>query len=96
MYGSRLPAIRVSLEGLKHRRRHLRVELEVDYPAGVLFAGPLGEMYVHHEAVTIPVRLQRVGEITGRPRIMVTYQVCTDQACLAPETRAAPIQIEAR
>ena len=30
MYGSRLPAFRVSVEGLNHRRRQLRVELEVD------------------------------------------------------------------
>ena len=50
-------------------------------------------MKVHHGTVTIPVTLRRVGPITGRPRLMLSYQVCDDQVCLAPDTKRIPIAV---
>ena len=71
------------------------ITLHVDYPDGERFDGPEGAMKVHHGQVTIPVRLERTGSITGRPRLMIRYQVCTDKVCLAPETKQIPVGIQA-
>ena len=54
------------------------------------FKGPEGEMNVYHGTVRIPVRVHRTGPVTGRPRIMLTYQACDDKICLAPETERGP------
>jgi hypothetical protein len=68
------------------------VTLEADYPAGEQYAGPEGSMVVHHGRVTIPVRATRTGDLAGTPTVTVTYQVCTDQSCLAPRTEALPVK----
>ncbi len=68
------------------------LEIELDYPEGELYRD---EIRVHHGTVTLPVRITRVGEMTGEPKLMVTYQVCTDQLCLAPTTKAVPVTIVA-
>ena len=68
------------------------LEIELDYPDGELFRD---EIRIHHGTVTLPVRITRVGEITGEPKLVVTYQVCTDQLCLAPTTKAIPVEIVA-
>ena len=67
--------------------------MEVDYPAGRPFTGPVGSMMVHEGTVTIPLRLRKTGALADQPRIMVTYQICTDKVCLAPETRPLPVII---
>ena len=69
----------------------------VDWPAGEPYEGPLaeGEMRIHSGTVTIPVRLEQVGKITGRPQLILTYQVCTDKLCLAPTTEALAMEIRA-
>ena len=66
------------------------LEIELEYPEGELFRD---EIRIHHGTVTLPVRITRVGEMTGEPKLMVTYQVCTDQLCLAPTTKAIPLEI---
>ncbi len=68
------------------------LEIELDYPEGELFRD---EIRIHHGTVTLPVRITRVGEMTGEPKLMVTYQVCTDQLCLAPTTKNIPVTIVA-
>ena len=69
------------------------LEIEVAYPAGETYNGPEGVMKVHHGTVTIPVTVRRVGPITGRPRLMLSYQVCDDKVCLAPDTKRIPIAV---
>jgi uncharacterized protein YyaL (SSP411 family) len=71
------------------------IELEAHYPAGGRFAGPEGEISAHRGAFNIPLRLTRTGPITGRPAIAVTWQACTDTACLAPRTETLTLAIEA-
>jgi uncharacterized protein YyaL (SSP411 family) len=69
------------------------VEIDVSYPAGERYDGPEGPMMVHHGTVTLPVTVRRTGPITGRPRLTITYQVCTDKACLAPQTEPLAVAI---
>jgi uncharacterized protein YyaL (SSP411 family) len=71
------------------------VEIDVDYPAGTAWAGPLGEMNVHEGTVVVGVTIRRTGAITGRPRLTVTWQACNDRACLAPVTEELPVHIGA-
>ncbi len=70
------------------------VTLVAEYPPGEIYHGPLAqeEMRVHHGRVTIPVRLETAGNVKGTPRIVVTYQVCTDKVCLAP--RSEPLALD--
>ena len=76
------------------------IEVQVDWPPGELYEGPLaqgrlaeGEMRVHTGEIKLPVRVEQVGEITGQPRLMLTYQVCTDYACLAPTTETVGVEL---
>jgi DsbC/DsbD-like thiol-disulfide interchange protein len=69
------------------------LELRVDYPAGEKFQGPEGLMLVHHGTVKVPVTVERTGPVTGRPRVMLTYQVCTDKVCMEPKTEQVGIRI---
>jgi uncharacterized protein YyaL (SSP411 family) len=71
------------------------IELSVEYPAGDVYAGPEGTMLVHHDEVRLPVTVTRAGELTAAARLSVTYQVCTDQACLAPETEVLAVRFVA-
>jgi uncharacterized protein YyaL (SSP411 family) len=68
--------------------------LVAEYPPGEVYRGPLAQeaMRVHHGRVTIPVRLETTGNVRGTPRIVVTYQVCTDKVCLAP--RSEPLALD--
>ncbi len=75
--------------------------VQVDWPAGEVYEGPLaqgrlaeGEMRVHEGTIMLPVRVAQVGEITDQPRLMLTYQVCTDYACLAPATVPVAVELE--
>ncbi|MHC4415332.1 MAG: DUF255 domain-containing protein [Planctomycetota bacterium] len=74
------------------------VAVHVDYPPGEPFESEIAEdvMRVHTQTVALPVRVEQVGEITGRPVLILSYQVCTDRACLAPTTEPLPIALEAR
>ena len=73
------------------------LEVEVNYPAGESYRGPLGdrELRVHSGRVTLPVRITQSGPVQGQPKLMVTYQVCTDKVCLAPTRSILPITIVA-
>jgi uncharacterized protein YyaL (SSP411 family) len=71
------------------------IEVHVNWPPGEVYEGPLaeGEMRVHYGEIKLPVLVERVGDISGEPRLMLTYQVCTDQACLAPTTEAVGVEL---
>ena len=49
---------------------------------------------VYKGEVSIPVILERSGEWKGKPLLAVTYQACTDSACLAPVTVELDVVID--
>ncbi len=53
-----------------------------------------GEILVYKGTVSIPVVLERDGDHKGAPLLAVTYQACTDQACLAPATLELSVAID--
>ncbi len=66
------------------------------YPAGTEF-GVAGEVIrVHEQSVTVPLLIRRVGPITGRPRLMVTWQACNDRECALPVTEEVPVKLRVR
>ncbi|MCP3905127.1 MAG: DUF255 domain-containing protein [Planctomycetes bacterium] len=69
--------------------------LSVTYPPGERFTGPVGSMLVHHGTLTVPVGITRAGPVTPQARLLVTYQVCTDEVCLAPHTEVLAVDIVA-
>ncbi|MCZ6834275.1 MAG: DUF255 domain-containing protein [Planctomycetota bacterium] len=69
---------------------------EVEYPQSEAYeAKAIAEepMKVHTGTIEIPIRIQRNGPVTGTPMITVTWQACTDQACLMPSTETVPLTI---
>jgi uncharacterized protein YyaL (SSP411 family) len=72
------------------------IELTPRYPDGESYSGPEGAMNVYHGTVTIPVTVLRIGAITGRPRVVVTYQACTSEMCFSPENEPLPLRIIGR
>ncbi len=72
------------------------VAADVTYPRGERFKGAFAdeEMRVYTGAVVVTVRLQQTGAITGLPQLVLTYQVCTDEVCLAPKTEVLPVVIQ--
>ncbi len=69
------------------------ITIEPAYPPGELYRD---EILVHRGTVTVPLRIDQRGGLTGQPRLIVTYQVCTDQVCLAPTTEVVPVTFTAR
>ncbi len=61
-----------------------------EYPAGDLYRG---EIRIHRGEITLPLRIEQTGPATGDPRLVVTYQVCTDRLCLAPTTAVLSVEI---
>jgi len=72
------------------------VAADVTYPRGERFKGAFAdeEMRVYTGAVVVTIRLQQTGAITGWPQLVLTYQVCTDEVCLAPKTEVLPVVIQ--
>ncbi|MBA4119259.1 MAG: N-acylglucosamine 2-epimerase [Isosphaera sp.] len=58
------------------------LRLYADYPAGESH-GTFTHT-VHHGVVQFQAVIEQTGPIQGRPRVVLTYQACTDAACLAP------------
>ncbi len=73
------------------------VKLEVAYPSGESRTYPYSDepINVYEGHIAIDVQTIKTGEIssTGSPKLTLTYQACTDQACLLPTTVGIPIQI---
>ena len=85
------------LRGLELRLVGEGVELKVEYPAGEPFTAPIfdNEIRVHSGITEIPVQVSRVGPLKERLRILLSYQVCNDQVCLAPVDEVLPVIFEA-
>ncbi len=72
------------------------VTLEAQYPAGESFrtrAFADQDIRVYTGTVTIPVTITQVSPFGGTPRIVLTYQVCTDEVCLRPTRSLLPITV---
>ncbi len=64
--------------------------ISVDYPEGELYRS---ELRIYKGKVTLPVTIQHTGTMTGTPRLMLTYQPCTDQLCLPSVGLMLPLSI---
>ena len=77
------------------------IEVRVDYPDGTPYAGSavpdkLGTLMVHTGAVELTATISRTGEpITGRPLLVVTYQVCSDTECYRSLTVELDVALDA-
>ena len=83
------------LVGLEVRLVGRATALKVEYPQGEPFrteAFPQ-EIRVHTGSVTVPLSISRTGEWRGRPRLVLTYQVCDDKACFMPARTILPVRI---
>ena len=70
--------------------------VEVMYPTGETYeAAAIAQepMLIHSGKFEIPIRLERTGEMTGETIVSVTYQACTDRACMLPKTVVVPVKI---
>jgi len=72
---------------------------DIAYPEGEVYVAAAisdAPMRVHTGSIEIPVGIERTGEITGTPQLVITWQACTDRACLLPKTMALPVGIEGK
>jgi len=67
-----------------------------DYPEGKLYGEneDIGRIRVHFGQVEFEVAVELEGEWSGKPRLAVTYQVCTDTECLQPVTLPLDVAIK--
>ncbi len=80
-------------------RGNAGVRASVRYPQGDVYQGSAaiegGPMRVYAGAFELPVTLERTGEAwDGRALLVVRYQACTDEACLAPMTVELDVAID--
>ncbi|MCC6909950.1 MAG: DUF255 domain-containing protein [Phycisphaerales bacterium] len=66
------------------------------YPEGTEFGVGGETIRVYEQSVTVPMLIRRVGEVTGEPVLVVTFQACNDTSCLAPVTEEAPVKLKVR
>ena len=67
-----------------------------EYPVGESYEGSLFDapIRVHTGSVTVPVTVRKMGAVRGRPRFILTYQVCSDKVCYQPQRRLLPIEVK--
>jgi len=70
------------------------VDIFADYTAGTPF-GVDGRLRVHSGGFELTVVVERTGVWNGTPLIGVTYQACTEDACLAPRTVELDVALDA-
>jgi uncharacterized protein YyaL (SSP411 family) len=69
--------------------------VDVAYPAAEALRNELfaDDLLVYTGSVTLPVTVRQVAPEPGRLHIVLTYQACTDRACLEPVRTLLPITI---
>ncbi|MEL7482995.1 MAG: DUF255 domain-containing protein [Planctomycetota bacterium] len=72
------------------------VNVYADYPEGtpLVVPGIEGAVLVHQGEVELTLALERSGERTGRPVLVLTFQACSDSECLPPQTLELDIAID--
>lgn len=90
-----------AMRGVIPLRVHVRggagIEAYADYPSGTPYAmasETLGTPRVYSDEIEFEIAIEQTGEITGRPMLAITYQACSDQACLPPRTVELDIAID--
>ena len=83
------------LTGLDIRLVGRGLDLAAQYPPGEAFrtAGFDEAIQVYSGSVTIPLTVTQRAVWSGTPRIVMTYQVCTDQVCLRPKRIILPLRV---
>jgi len=72
------------------------VRVYAGYPEGQPYGEntDLGEIRVHFGQVEFEVAVELQGEWSGKPRLAITYQVCTDTECRQPVTTPLGVEIK--
>ena len=76
------------------------VNVRLEEPAARVYRGaavPAGDgpLMVHSGEVELTLRLSRTTESwQGRPMLVLTYQACTDSACLKPAELALDVALD--
>ena len=71
------------------------VRVYADYPAGEAYGDPPhGVIGAYSGEFDLPIVLERDGDWKGTPLIGITYQPCTDNACLAARTVELDVAVE--
>jgi uncharacterized protein YyaL (SSP411 family) len=76
-----------------HLIRGAGVDVYFDAPEGEALAEPAGARALTGE-IELRVALARAGELVGKPLLGVTFQACTESACLAPTTVELDVAID--
>lgn len=72
------------------------LELKVKYPQGVKRTYPMSDqpLLVYEHKVELEATIRATGDIDpdANPKLMISFQVCTDQTCLEPRTAELPVE----
>lgn len=71
-----------------------KIKITADYPAGIPFTLGDQRLLVYTDVIKIPITITyplNYTDTTNLPQIVMTYQICTDTACLAPMKFIIPI-----
>jgi len=61
----------------------------VGYPPAESWNG----IQVHTGRITVPVGFEKIGRVTGEPRVAVRWQTCTETECHAPQQRVLGVRL---
>lgn len=64
-----------------------------DYPEGSEHGVAGSTFRAYQDDFELRVAVEQTGEVTGRPRLAITYQACTDSECILPRTVALDLEI---
>ena len=64
-----------------------------DYPDGVPFSHNPA-IRVYEGEIEMEIAVEQTGQIAGNPLLILTYQACTDEHCLAPRTVELDVAID--
>jgi len=74
------------------------IRVYADYPAGERLKDPVGaedlRSFIYTGTVEFDVAVEREGEWTGRPMLVLTYQACSDAECLPVRTVELDVAID--
>ncbi|MEO0512856.1 MAG: thioredoxin domain-containing protein [Planctomycetota bacterium] len=72
------------------------IAVYADYPDGEAYsvAGVEQPFRVYAGGTEIKLAVERVGEVTGRPVIVLGFQACTDRECLAPRNLELDVALD--
>jgi uncharacterized protein YyaL (SSP411 family) len=71
------------------------LQFAVKYPSALSKQYPFADepIKVYEGKVVIEATIHKIGDAKAQPNLRLTYQACTDNACLAPKTIRLPVEI---